>query len=1052
VVVSLVFEDQEFTMAGPKEEQEIHIENPLFWQQQRSPNERLDEPMLAIKAIDQPEDGTESLSSPSFQDDTSSQETKHSYREEKLLFEIDRSNEEFDLLQACKGRSPFVVISGAQGSGKTHLAEKVPAQYLLRGKFERNSAIRPFGPMLDAFTQYVNIVQERNEIEQVRDWICERLSTYDQQSLLRHAPFFAPLLPDNLSDEQPTQLAVGVYSTGSRLLKTLFSIISRPETPVVLLLDDMHFASSHVVPFLKSLFKTSIEGLIIMATVSDDAPATADKSHVQSLLELQTASVSLNPLSAEAVRLAIAETLQADISGMEDVVAAVHDSTNGNLYHLTDFLRALKNTPVGPSDDPKEIYLRSQSLLCDSLPEYLDTKMRDIISHEGREILKVASAFGTSEVKLELVCMVLGADEIEDHINGLVQNHLVRRLAEGLVCFENDAVQLAAYRLVAKEDRKLLHLEIGRRIWRKSHEGQLESNLAFIMSQHMQGAELITREKERVSLATLSLQAAIGAAKCSSHFHVATAVLDFGIRLLGPRGWKDNYDITLRLHNMSAEMLMLMKMTDEMNKVIDTVIVNARSSLDKCHVWCIRIYVLGNLDKQNEAQELALSALERFGVRVPKSNIKASIIANEFRLRRMLMGKSEEQILRLPMTTQDSHVAIFQVISVSLLNFMLVKPELAGVFAQKCMNLTLQHGHCTLSCLSFLSYGMLRLQIGDIEAADKFGKLALQSLEKHGSTEYLPRVYAAYYGMIQSWKHDIKDSLEPLMYAYNVGLQSGDYEYACLCLGCYCYNATECATINEVVDICDDLQDHMVSHEQTKLLNMSVSFVVGLRLYLDFDGNKSISDATQEMLRAGASSPMNESEARKNCMVFCYLMGEHEEAFTYRDCLDLIKEALPTFQLVSGCFVLGMLSLALARKNQRERRKHLRRSKMILRKLKKWARLSPHSAMMYFQILLAETESILGENDRAYAAYVCAIHVSDQEQGLIANAVAKESLGLHLYRLGNKAQSQDMLEQACESFDKWGAVTVRKRLEGDMERLFAIPAERKELRYSSRSM
>jgi hypothetical protein len=115
------------------------------------------------------------------------------------------------------------------------------------------------------------------------------------------------------------------------------------------------------------------------------------------------------------------------------------------------------------------------------------------------------------------------------------------------------------------------------------------------------------------------------------------------------------------------------------------------------------------------------------------------------------------------------------------LNALLVRPMLAPFVTLKMMQLTLVHGLSFISPLAFSMYGMLCVGTSDIDTAFRFGDLGLELLEKLQVREYIPRVYAVYYGCIYPLRYPIRDALDHLFYAHRVGMQTGDIEYSCLC-------------------------------------------------------------------------------------------------------------------------------------------------------------------------------------------------------------------------------------------------------------------------------
>ena len=90
------------------------------------------------------------------------------------------------------------------------------------------------------------------------------------------------------------------------------------------------------------------------------------------------------------------------------------------------------------------------------------------------------------------------------------------------------------------------------------------------------------------------------------------------------------------------------------------------------------------------------------------------------------------------------------------LRALLIRPKMAPFIAFKTMTLTLKHGLSTIAPVAFSSYGMVCAGGGDTDDAFRFGELGLELLERFEVIEYLPRVHAAFYGCIHSWKRPLR--------------------------------------------------------------------------------------------------------------------------------------------------------------------------------------------------------------------------------------------------------------------------------------------------------
>ena len=176
------------------------------------------------------------------------------------------------------------------------------------------------------------------------------------------------------------------------------------------------------------------------------------------------------------------------------------------------------------------------------------------------------------------------------------------------------------------------------------------------------GKRLITREKERYAIASLCLHAGIKAAK-SSTFRMATVYLNLAIELLGDRGWRDEYDLTLAVYNAAAEMEMCTANFEAMETLGASVLKHARCSSDKIQARATQIYAMGVCDRQQEALDLGIVVLEGLGERFPRHMCRHAMMSELHSVQKLLRGKSNEQLMRLPNIADEEILACLQILN-----------------------------------------------------------------------------------------------------------------------------------------------------------------------------------------------------------------------------------------------------------------------------------------------------------------------------------------------------------------------------------------------------
>jgi predicted ATPase len=158
------------------------------------------------------------------------------------------------------------------------------------------------------------------------------------------------------------------------------------------------------------------------------------------------------------------------------------------------------------------------------------------------------------------------------------------------------------------------------------------------------------------------------------------------------------------------------------------------------------------------------------------SKVPISLILEVRKVKRLMASYSNEKIMRLPAMSDPGHMATMQIMNMTIFNAYFVDPDLAIHIALRMIRITLLHGLCSFSCVSFAYFGVVSCGLRQIEEGDRLADLALELLEKFQTTAWLPRVYACVYGFIKPWTAQLSDTIESLYTAHRTGLEEGDSE------------------------------------------------------------------------------------------------------------------------------------------------------------------------------------------------------------------------------------------------------------------------------------
>ena len=103
------------------------------------------------------------------------------------------------------------------------------------------------------------------------------------------------------------------------------------------------------------------------------------------------------------------------------------------------------------------------------------------------------------------------------------------------------------------------------------------------------------------------------------------------------------------------------------------------------------------------------------------------------------------------------------------------------------VKICMEYGYSSIAAFAYAFYSLILCSaIGDIDAGYRSGNLALKLLNKFNATSLKCRVNELFYGFVIHWKEPAKKALVPLLSASQIGLETGDIEYAGYCVTVYC--------------------------------------------------------------------------------------------------------------------------------------------------------------------------------------------------------------------------------------------------------------------------
>ncbi|MHA1542948.1 MAG: adenylate/guanylate cyclase domain-containing protein, partial [Candidatus Hodarchaeales archaeon] len=406
--------------------------------------------------------------------------------EERMIFSemVGRDKElnklELQVMKAINGEGSVVNIIGEAGIGKSRLIaelknlEVIKKIILLEGKAISIGENLSFYPIIDLIKQWASIKENDNESAAFNK-LELAVQGVDIENSNEIIPFVATLMAMKLSGKYAERIK-GIE--GEALEKLIFKnvrdlLIKASESfPIVVIIEDLHWADQSSIDLLSSLYRLSAKSRILFINVFRPGYSeTGDK--VVRLLEVDS-SVFLAKIELESLDVILSEKLiynMLKISGLTyNIIKIIVKRSDGNPFFIEEVVRSFIDTGAVLLKDGKyEVTDQINNInIPHSINEVLMARI-DRLEESERSLVKIASVIGRNFFYRVLHRVANNIDNIESKLSYLKEIQLIRersRMDEIEYLFKHALAQEAVYESILATNRGALHLKIASAIER----------------------------------------------------------------------------------------------------------------------------------------------------------------------------------------------------------------------------------------------------------------------------------------------------------------------------------------------------------------------------------------------------------------------------------------------------------------------------------------------------------------------------------------------------------------------------------------------------------
>ncbi len=977
-----------------------------------------------------------------------------------------RETEAETLLQAFErvslGATEMMLVAGFSGIGKTAVVNEVHKPivrqrgYFIKGKYDQFQRNIPFSAFVQAFRDLMGQLLTESDVE-LEQWKNQILETVGEngQVIIEVIPELEKII-----GEQPPAVELSGTAAQNRfnlLFQKFTQVFTSAEHPLVMFLDDLQWADSASLKLMQLLMADTGHLFIIGAyrdnEVNPAHPLMLTLSEIQKNQAVIN-TITLTPLSQSQINQLVADTLKSTENLALPLSQLVYQKTKGNPFFATQFLKALHeenliqfNLELGCWQcDLSKI---NQQALTDDVVEFMALQLEKL-PLATQNILKLAACIG-NQFELATLAIVSEHSEVETAAN------LWKALQEGLILpigdvykfyvgaesqavtpeksqnvtykFLHDRVQQAAYSLIPDDQKQTTHFQIGQLLLQQISAQARVDRIFEIVNQLNHGTALITQPTQREELAGLNL-IACRKAKSSTAYQAAREYATVGLSLLSENTWQQQYEMTLALYELAAEVAMLNGNFEAMEQFIDIVIQQARSLPEKVNVYCIRIQSHISQSKLTSAIAIAQPILQQLGITFPETPTPSDIQQEIQQIEELIGDREIADLIHLPEMTDAEKLGTLKIVNIISPAAYLTGSMLYPLLNTLSVKLSIQYGNTSTSAFGYANYANILCNFFQVvDTGSQFGSLALQIISKLDAKASKTDVLMILGLFIVHRKSHIQETLPLLQEGYTSAIEFGNlvlagYNGHSFCLNSF-WSSQSLATLEQ--DICAYCHSLMQLNQLTtanysRIYWQPVLNLLGLAEHTTLLSGKALEETEflQQLQSAKDGYGLYIFHLYK--LMLCFLFGEIEPAKNHA--IEVRRYFMAGAGLVSEpVFYLYDSLLTLAQLNPQldETSEALQGVIENQTKLQQWADHAPMNYQHKVDLVEAEKCRVLGQKAEAIEFYDKAITLAKANEYTQEEALANELAAKFYLDWGKERIAEEYTIAAYYAYARWGA-------------------------------
>jgi len=967
----------------------------------------------------------------------------------------------------------LAIIEGYSGLGKTLLVRELQKQisdpdfFFISGKYEEFSGSQTYKGIVQAFEELISEIlgQPEEKINQLKNEIITAVG--------ENGKILTDLFPKLklIIGEQREIPNLEVSETRSRFnytLREFVKIFTKNQRKLILFLDDMQWTDSASLGLLKALFSgETIKNFLFIGAYRKDI---VNKNHPVSILIEDSKNyfenvniIELMPLSFKDVLDLVSDTVIAEKSNAYKLCELIYNKTGANPFFIKEFLMSLyRKRLIFFNFTQKKWEWDIDKIKSQNITENVVTLLIERIEklpEKSLDLLKIAACLGSKInytklfllskmsqkefnlylfeiVKQGMLIPISGKNSDSEFID-IKEINLKKDIKPDYI-FQHDKLRQAAYEIIEDQKKACLHLFIGKKLFEIADKFFFENNLFEIVNHINEGLDIISETKDLDLLIHLNFISA-KKAKNAGAYQRALNYLEIIKNFLKNNNHDNFYKIVLK---ELAETKYLCGDLNESGEILEDLLSSETNIIEKCKIYELLILIYTMKARYNEALLAGKKALELVETNLPLDNIEIEASIEIDKAIEKLKKININNLINSPETKSPKIKAAMKILIRLQATSYFFKTKLYPFILAKMTNLSIDYGHTPESAKGYASFGNIYSEkTKDFNTAYELGILGLNLSQKYKDKKIECQSRLSIAGFLIHGVGHLKNGEEHIKIGYQAGLESGEIQYAGLLLFNRILNRFFQGQnlemlekeIPESLNFCQKTGNSIAIDVITPFKLAVLNLRKKTKNHFDFsDKIRTFDEYHQKMVKHGSMPALFLLWLLKSFVLFIN-RKIHQANESILKAEKYFAATTGYFSDTEFLFLKALIMASLYNESEKEEKKQITsKIEKILDFFDQKSITAPENHLPRYYLIKAELLRIKEKNEMAANYYDKSIEAASKYEFIQIEALANELCANFWSELNKKKLSRPYLEDACEAYEKWGAIRKTKSLEKNL--------------------